>query len=97
MTCRRDACQSALGSYCGVPDLLASQTSVSFSLPTAVVSSPATVNLFVDLAYSDSSGVNHQIVPVASKLTINPGGTEPPGAGLHPAWLRVMISARLRP
>src|SRR3989442_1288527 len=40
------------GSYCGVPNLLAGQTSVSFALPTAVVSSPTQVNLFVDLAYA---------------------------------------------
>jgi len=66
------------GSYCGVPNLLASQTSVSFGLPTAVVSSPTNVNLFVDLAYTDTSGVNRQLVSVPSVLTLNPGGTEPP-------------------
>ena len=60
------------GSYCGVPNLLASQTSVSFGLPTAVVSSPTNVNLFVDLAYTDTSGVNRQLVSVPSVLTLNP-------------------------
>ena len=76
------------GSYCGVPNLLAGQTSVSFALPTAVVSSPTQVNLFVDLAYADSSGVNRQLVPVASMLTLNPGGTEPPA----PEILNVTLS-----
>src|SRR5437870_3851879 len=66
------------GQYCGVPNLLAGQTSVSFALPTAVVSSPANVKLFVDLAYTDASGVNRQLVSVPSVLTLNPGGTEPP-------------------
>ena len=76
------------GAYCGVPNLTAGQTSVSFSLPTAVVSSPVNVNLFVDLAYTDSSGVNRQLVPVASVLTLNPGGTEPPA----PEILQVTLS-----
>ena len=76
------------GSYCGVPNLLASQTSVSFALPTAVVSSPTKVNLFVDLAYTDTSGVNRQLVPVPSVLTLNPGGTEPPA----PEILNVTLS-----
>src|SRR5439155_2281947 len=76
------------GSYCGVPNLLASQTSVSFGLPTAVVSSPTNVNLFVDLAYTDTSGVNRQLVSVASTLTLNPGGTEPPA----PEILQVTLS-----
>src|SRR5207302_1023809 len=60
----------------------------SFSLPTAVVSSPVNVNLFVDLAYTDSSGVNRQLVPVAAVLTLNPGGTEPPA----PEILNVTLS-----
>ena len=66
------------GSYCGVPNLLAAQTSVSFFLPTAVVSAPVDVSLFVDLAYTDAGGVNRQLVPVPSILRLNPGGTEPP-------------------
>src|SRR5881296_439756 len=76
------------GQYCGVPNLLAGQTSVSFALPTAVVSTPANVNLFVDLAYTDTGGVNRQLVSVPSVLTLNPGGTEPPA----PEILQVTLS-----
>src|SRR5262249_56986839 len=67
---------------------LGGQTPVSFALPTAVVSAPVDVSLFVDLAYSDTGGVNRQLVSVPSTLTLNPGGTEPPA----PAILNVTLT-----
>src|SRR5690242_12195682 len=66
------------GSYCGVPDIPPGVSSVTFSLPTAVVPAPAPVTISADLAYADAQGVSRQLVPVAQILTLNPGGTEPP-------------------
>ncbi len=70
------------GSYCAVPDLVAGATSVSFALPTAMVGSPTSVNVFVDIAYSDVSGTSRQLVSVPSTLALDPGGTEPPAPPL---------------
>src|SRR5262249_47825672 len=66
------------GQYCAVPDLLAGQTSVSFALPTAVVPSVTPVSMYVNIAYSDASGISRQLVSVPANLTLSPGGTAPP-------------------
>jgi len=66
------------GSYCAVPDLAAGATSVSFALPTAVVSASTDVHMYVDIAYTDAAGVSRQLVSVPSTLTLAPGGTAPP-------------------
>jgi hypothetical protein len=66
------------GSYCGVPNLAAGQTSASFALPTAVVGSPSAVNLYVNISYTDTAGASRQLVSALRTVTLNPGGTEPP-------------------
>jgi hypothetical protein len=66
------------GSYCGVPDIPPGVSSVSFNLPTAVVTAPSLVTVGADIAYTNAQGVSKQLVPVAQTLTLNPGGTEPP-------------------
>jgi hypothetical protein len=67
---------------CNVLDLPAGVTSVSFAMPTAVVSSATTVSLYTDLAYSDTTGASRQLVSVPKMLTLNPGGTAPPPPAL---------------
>ncbi len=65
--------------FCAVPFRLpGGPSSLSFRLPTAVVASPADVNLHVLLSYNDTSGIGRALVSTVSTLTLNPGGTEPP-------------------
>jgi hypothetical protein len=67
------------GSYCAPPFQLApGQTSASFGLSSAVVTSPTPVHIYTNLAYSDASGVSRQVVSIPQVVTLNPGGTEPP-------------------
>ena len=60
------------GNYCGVPDLPPGVSTVTFSLPTAVVSAPVAVTTSADIAYTDAHGVSRQLVPVAKTITVNP-------------------------
>jgi len=66
------------GSYCAVPDLAAGETSVSFALPTAVVSASTDVTMYTNISYTDASGTSRQLVSGASILTLAPGGTAAP-------------------
>ncbi|HWY53376.1 MAG TPA: hypothetical protein VNZ03_02880 [Terriglobales bacterium] len=71
------------GAYCAPPDQLAGgANSASFGLSTAVVSSRALARMFTDLSYIDASGVAHDVVSVPQRVTLNPGGTEPPAPPL---------------
>jgi len=70
------------GSYCAVPGLAAGATSVTFALPTAVVSVPIAVSIYVNIGYADAAGANRQLISVPTTLTLNPGGTEPPAPPL---------------
>jgi hypothetical protein len=66
------------GQYCGVPDLQPGQTTATWGLPTAVVTSPVSVRIYDNIAYADASGVSRQLVSTPAIVTLNPGGTEPP-------------------
>jgi hypothetical protein len=67
------------GSYCAPPfELDPAQTSASFGLSSAVVTSPTPVHIYTNLAYSDASGISRQLVSVPQVVTLNPGGAEPP-------------------
>ena len=63
---------------CNVPDLPAGVTSATFAMPTAVVSAQTPVNLYADIAYSDTASISRQLVSPASTLTLQTGGSPLP-------------------
>jgi hypothetical protein len=63
---------------CNVLDVPAAASSVSFNLPTAVVSSPAPVRAYTFLSFATPTGFARSLVSRSTTVTLNPGGTAPP-------------------
>jgi hypothetical protein len=63
---------------CNVPQLTAAQTTASFPVPTAVVSSQTVADVYTDIAYTDARGVARELISPAISVTLQPGGTPPP-------------------
>jgi len=68
----------AARAFCNVLDVPAGSSSVSFNMPTAVVSSATPVRAWTDLSFTTSSGFSRQVVSRATTITLQPGGTAPP-------------------
>jgi hypothetical protein len=68
----------AARAFCNVLDVPANSSSVTFNMPSAVVSSPTPVRLHTLLAFTTPSGFSRQVVSRATFVTLNPGGTTPP-------------------
>lgn len=63
---------------CNVLDVPANGNSVSFNMPTAVVSASTPVKAYANLAFTTPSGFSRQVVSRATTVTLQPGGTTPP-------------------
>ena len=68
----------AARAFCNVLDVPAGSSSVSFNMPTAVVSSAVPVRAWTDLSFTTSSGFSRQVVSRATTITLQPGGTAAP-------------------
>src|SRR5690242_9201597 len=67
------------GAYCAPPfELDGTLNTTTFGLSSAVVSAPTPVHIYSDLAYTDASGVTHELASTPQTVTLNPGGSEPP-------------------
>jgi hypothetical protein len=67
------------GSYCAPPfELDGTLNTATFGLSSAVVTAPTPVHIYSDLAYTDASGVSHELASTPQTVTLNPGGSEPP-------------------
>jgi len=68
----------AARAFCNVLDVPGASSSVSFNMPTAVVSSATPVRTWTNLSFTTASGFSRQVVSRATTVTLQPGGTAPP-------------------
>jgi hypothetical protein len=68
----------AARAFCNVLDIPANGGSVSFNMPTAVVSAPTPVDAHAILAFATPSGFSRQVVSRTTTVTLQPGRSAPP-------------------